>query len=87
MHTSISNPYHPSEPPHSVNALSVIKQACTDAMAEAEDEEPSWRAAYVSVVDPLSVLEMAGIIETLLENAEQTAPDLAARIRAEIGTP
>lgn len=68
-----------------MNSLSVIKQACNDAIEESEDEVPSWRAAYVSIVDPATVLEMAGIIDTLLKHAEQTAPDLAAKIWEQIG--
>ena len=48
-----------------VNALPVIKQACIDAL----EEERFHRAAYTSVVDPLSVLEMAGIIEEFIQYA------------------
>lgn len=70
-----------------MNTLPVIKQACLDALDEAEHEDPAWRAAYVSIVDPLSVLEMGEIVETLLTQLETYDPasSLVANVRARLG--
>jgi hypothetical protein len=70
-----------------MNTLKVIKAACSLALEESEAGDPAWRAAYTSVVEPHSVLEMASIIETLLQHTEQTAPELAAKVRAAIDAP
>lgn len=70
---------------HRMHTLQVIKQACTDAAEEREENVPTWRAAYVSVVDPLSVLEMAALIEAMLPVVEKADPELAARVREAIG--
>lgn len=68
-----------------MNSLQVIKQACSDAAEEREEDAPAWRAAYVSVVDPLSVLEMAALIEAMLPVVDQADPELAAKVREIIG--
>ncbi|KIF80763.1 hypothetical protein TSA66_00855 [Noviherbaspirillum autotrophicum] len=58
-----------------------------DAMEESEDNAPAWRAAYVSIVNPLSVLEMAEIIEAMLAELEthHDAGPLIDNIKARLG--
>lgn len=70
-----------------MNSFSVIKQTCLEALEEAAEDVPAWRAAYVSVVDPLSVLEMTEIIESLLKELEthHDAGPLVENIRARLG--
>lgn len=62
--------------------LDVIKHACTDAL---EKDNPSADAAFHDAVDPGSVLELAGLVETLLMYVEKqddlTARELAAKTR------
>jgi hypothetical protein len=57
----------------------VIKSVSADAL---DDEDPAALALFRDVVDPGSVLEMAGIIDTLLAHLEQsgTAEDLVTQV-------
>ncbi|HJV54309.1 MAG TPA: hypothetical protein VJ652_22790 [Noviherbaspirillum sp.] len=70
-----------------MNSLQIIKQACLDAMEESADDVPSWRAAYVSIVDPLSVLEMADVVESMLAELEthNDAGPLVANVKEKLG--
>jgi hypothetical protein len=48
--------------------LQVIKKAAAEAM---DEDDPGALNLFHAVVDPESVLEMAGIIEALLAHVEQ----------------
>lgn len=51
-----------------MHSLEVIKNAAADALEKADQGE-DWRAEYCSVIDPLTVVEMAQRIEHLEQNA------------------
>lgn len=70
-----------------MNSLHVIRQGCIDAIEEEVEDVPAWRAAYISVVDPQSVLEMTEVIEELIAKVETVDPAMGARIRATVGLP
>ncbi|SNS40709.1 hypothetical protein SAMN06265795_102574 [Noviherbaspirillum humi] len=65
-----------------MRALDSIKQACSDAL---RDDDSQALARFHAQVDPGSVLEMAGLIESLLTYLEEiddlTARELVARTR------
>lgn len=48
-----------------MNSLQVIKAACVEALAESAEDEPGWRAAYISVVGPRTALELVEKVERL----------------------
>jgi hypothetical protein len=60
--------------------LQVIKTVSAEAL---DDDDPAAIALYRDLVDPGSVLEMAGIIETLLTHIEQagTGKELVMQVR------
>lgn len=43
-----------------MHSLTVMADACADAL-EAADDDPHWRGAYCSIIDPHSVLELIEI--------------------------
>ena len=64
-----------------MNALSVIKHACADAL----DADSLHPAEYASVVDPGSVYEMATIIEEFVQYATRMGDQaLVADLRRRI---
>lgn len=69
-----------------MNNLDIIRHACRDALEEAEEAEDmrALQATYISLADPLSVLELADHFDTLLMHADETAPELAKKIRAAV---
>lgn len=50
-----------------MHSFEVIKNACADALEKADQGE-DWRTEYCSVVDPVTVVEMAKRIERLEQN-------------------
>lgn len=64
-----------------------IKEACAKALSGARGE-PGWHERYCKVVDPLSVLEMVTIIESLVAHMDESG-DLAIvqNIRVRTGLP
>ncbi|RJF91788.1 hypothetical protein [Noviherbaspirillum saxi] len=50
--------------------LSVILDACGNALKRSSNENTAWHADYCAVVDPASVLEMAIIIKSLIDYIE-----------------
>src|SRR4051812_42684625 len=55
-----------------MHSLSVLRNACVSALEQDEDE-PGRLAEFVSVVDPLSVLELITIVENRLTQEELQA--------------
>lgn len=49
-----------------MNSLDVMAGACVDAV-EAMDEDPHWRSAYATLVDPYSVLQLIALVRQMQE--------------------
>lgn len=68
-----------------MRAMNTIKDACAEAL---ENDTPDGRSKFQSVVDPASVMEMAGIIESLLTYVDKvddlTAQELALEVKHKI---
>jgi hypothetical protein len=64
--------------------LQVIKTVSAEAL---DDDDPAALGLFRDLVDPGSVLEMAGIIETLLAHLEQagTAGELVRQVKKVLG--
>jgi hypothetical protein len=63
-----------------MHSLQVIKTVSAEAL---DDDDPAALSLFRDVVDPGSVLEMAGIIEALLAGLDQagTEEDLVTQVR------
>jgi len=64
-----------------------IKHGCVTAVQDKDIGVPEWQYIYARNVEPMAVLELVIIVETLLANARGTSPEFVAKMHERLGFP